>query len=78
MRQLLSVVLDRQEDSLLRLAGLCYRRGVPIESLAYSPADRPDRVRVEAILACEQSVALKLQHHVAKLVDVVSSEIVSN
>ncbi len=77
MSQVLSVVLNRQEDSLLRLTGLCYRRGVPIESLAFSPSEQPGKVRIEAILSCEKSAADQLQRHVAKLVDVVSSEISS-
>ena len=78
MQQLLSVVLHRHEDTLLRLAGLCYRRGVPIESLAYFAADRPDQVKVQAVLACEQAAALQLQRQVSKLIDVVSTEIVPN
>lgn len=78
MQQLLSIVLHRQEDILLRLTGLCYRKGVSIESLAFSPADQPGRVRIQAVLDCDQMVAVKLQHHVSKLVDVVSSEILSN
>ena len=78
MRQLLSVVLHRQEDTLLRLAGLCYKRGVPIESLAFADAGQPGRVRVQAVLDCEHSVALQLQRHVCKLVDVVSTEIAPN
>ena len=75
MQQLLSVVLHRQEDTLLRLAGLCYRRGVPIESLAFFSTDHPGRVKIQAVLACEKSTAIQLQRHVSKLVDVVSTEI---
>jgi acetolactate synthase small subunit len=78
MNQMLSVVLNRQEDTLLRLTGLCYRRGVPIESLAFSPSDQTGRVCVQAVLCCEYSVAAQLQRHVAKLVDVVSAEIAPN
>lgn len=78
MKQLLSVILHRQEDTLLRLTGLCYRRGVPIESLAFSAADQPGRVRVQAVLSCEQADAVQLQRHLSKLVDVVSTEIASN
>ena len=78
MSQVLSVVLHRQEDTLLRLAGLCYRRGVPIERLAFSPSDQTDRVCIKAVLSCEQAAATQLQRHVAKLIDVVSAEILSN
>ena len=74
MSQVLSVVLHRQEDSLLRLTGLCYRRGVPIESLAFSSSDQPGEVRIQAILSCEKSVADQLQRHIAKLIDVVNTE----
>ena len=75
MRYVLSVVLHRQEDILLRLTGLCYRRGVPIESLAFSPSESPGNVSILAVLSCEKSVADQLQKHVAKLIDVVSTEI---
>jgi len=78
MSHVLSVVLHRQEDTLLRLTGLCYRRGVPIESLAFSPSDQTGDVRVQAVLSCEKSAADQLQRHVAKLIDVVSSEIWPN
>jgi len=50
MSHVLSVVLHRQEDTLLRVAGLCYRRGVSIESLAFSPSDQAGEVRVQAVL----------------------------
>jgi acetolactate synthase small subunit len=78
MSHVLSVVLHRQEDTLLRLTGLCYRRGVPIERLAFSPSDHSGRVCIQAVLHCEHSVASQLQRHVAKLIDVVSSEILPN
>ena len=77
MRQKLSVVVNRQEDSLLRLAGLCHRRGILIESLAFFADVRPNWARIQAILVCDQNAASQLQHHVAKLVDVVSTEISS-
>ena len=78
MSHVLSVVLHRQEDTLLRLAGLCYRRGVPIESLAFSPSDQAGEVRIQAVLSCERLVAGQPRRHVAKLVDVVSTEIGPN
>lgn len=78
MSHVLSVVLQRQEDSLLRLTGLCYRRGVPIESLAFSPSDQEGKVRIQAVLSCERPAADQLRRHVAKLVDVVSTEIWPN
>lgn len=75
MSHVLSVVLHRQEDTLLRLTGLCYRRGVPIESLAFSPSDQTGKVCVQAVLSCEKHVAVQLQRHVDKLIDVVSTEV---
>lgn len=78
MSHVLSVVLHRQEDTLLRLTGLCYRRGVPIESLAFSPSDASGNVRVRAVLSCEKAVADQLRRHIAKLIDVVSTEIGPN
>jgi acetolactate synthase small subunit len=78
MSHVLSVVLHRQEDTLLRLTGLCYRRGVSIESLAFSPSKLNGNVCVQAVLSCERPAADQLQRHVAKLIDVVSSEIWPN
>ena len=78
MSHVLSVVLNRQEDTLLRLAGLCYRRGVPIERLAFSASDQTGKVCVQAVLACDIAIASQLQRHVSKLVDVVSAEILPN
>ena len=78
MSHVLSVVLNRQEDTLLRLTGLCYRRGVPIEQLAFSPGEQVDKVCVRAVLVCEKAAATQLQRHIAKLVDVVSAEITPN
>ena len=78
MQQTLSVLLHRQDDTLLRLAGLCYRRGVPIDSLAFVAGDCPERVRVRAVLTCEQATARQLQRHLSKLIDVISAEIISN
>lgn len=78
MSHVLSVVLHRQEDTLLRLTGLCYRRGVSIESLAFSPGDQTGNVRIQAVLSCEKAAADQLQRHVAKLIDVVSTEIRPN
>lgn len=78
MSHVLSVVLHRQEDTLLRLTGLCYRRGVPIESLAFSPSDQAGEVKIQAVLSCERLAADQLRRHVAKLVDVVSTEIGPN
>lgn len=75
MSQVLSVVLNRQEDALLRFAGLCYRRGVFIERLAFSPDSKEENVFVEAVLACDPATAAQLKQHVAKLVDVVSTEL---
>ena len=78
MSHVLSVVLHRQEDTLLRLTGLCYRRGVSIESLAFSQGDQAGSVRIQAVLSCEKAAADQLQRHVAKLIDVVSTEIWPN
>lgn len=75
MKQLLSVVLKRQSDALLRLTGLCYRRGVAIESLSYVSTAQPDEMLVQAILACEQTTASQLGRQVAKTIGVCGTKI---
>ncbi len=78
MSHILSVVLHRQEDTLLRLTGLCYRRGISIESLAFSPGDETGNVLIRAVLSCEKSAAEQLRRHITKLIDVISTEIRPN
>lgn len=75
MKQVLSVVLKNQADILVRLTGLCYRRGVPIESLSYVPESLNGQVRFRAVLACGQPAAQRLHHQVSQLVGVVGADI---
>ena len=75
MKQVLSVVLKEQADTLVRLTGLCYRRGVLIESLSYAPEKIYGHVRVKAVLACARPDAEQLRRHVSKMVDVVRTEV---
>lgn len=75
MKQVLSVVLKRQADTLVRLTGLCYRRGVFIENLSYTTAPHTDEVRFRAVLACGRPAADQLHRQVSKLIGVIGAEI---
>jgi len=75
VRQILSVVLKRQADSLVRLTGLCYRRGVAIESLSYATSQQTGEVRFRAVLSCGRPTADQLRRQIAKLIGVVGTEI---
>ena len=76
MKHLLSVVLKRQADTLVRLTGLCYRRGVSIESMSYSITAQTGEVSFRAVLACEQPTADQLHRQVTKLIGVIGAEVV--
>ena len=76
MKQLLSVVLKRQADALVRLTGLCYRRGVAIESLSYVSTPQPGEMKLLAVLACGPAAASQLHRQVAKTIGVIGTEIV--
>ena len=75
MKQFLSVVLRKQSDDLVRLTGLCYRRGVPIECLSYVAEPENGTVRVMAVLDCGQPTAEQLRRQVANLVNVVGASL---
>ena len=75
LKQLLSVVLKRQADALVRLTGLCYRRGVAIESLSYVSTPQPNEMRLQAVLACGPAAASQLRRQVAKTIGVIVTEI---
>ena len=74
MKQSVSVVLRNQEDALVRLMGVFYRRGYVIESLSMVPG-QGDNVRLMADVSCNELEAAQLLRHVAKLVDVVATEV---
>ena len=75
MKQFLSVVLRKQSDTLVRLTGLCYRRGVPIESLSYATEPENGTVRIMAVLNCVQPTAEQLRRQVSNLVNVVGASL---
>ena len=76
MKQVISVVLKHQADSLVRLTGLCYRKGISIESLSYATMPQTGEVRFRAVLDCGRSTADQLHRHVAKLIGVIGAEVV--
>lgn len=75
MKQMLSVVLNRQADTLVRLTGLCYRRGVSIESLTYVSTPQPGEVKLQAVLTCGKATAEQLHRQVTKIIGVIGTEI---
>ena len=75
MKQFLSVVLKKQADTLVRLTGLCYRRGIPIESLSYATENESGTVRIMAVLDCGHPTAEQLRRQVANLVNVVGASL---
>ncbi len=75
MKQVLSVVLRNQADALIRFTGLCYRRGIAIESLSFATAPQTDEVRFRAVLLCEKSAAERLHRQIAKLIGVIFAEL---
>ena len=75
MKQILSVVLKRQADTLIRLTGLCYRKGVTIENLSYVATPSTSEVSFRAVLTCERTAANQLYRQVSKLIGVIGAEI---
>lgn len=75
MRQFLSVVLKQKADTLVRLTGLCYRRGIPIESLSYATESESGNVRIMAVLACGHPTAEQLRRQMSNYVNVVTSSL---
>ena len=76
MKQVLSVVIKSQADTLVRLTGLCYRRGISIESLSYVNTTQLGEVTFQAVLACGRPAASQLHRQIAKLVGVIGAEVV--
>ena len=76
MKQILSVVVKSQADTLIRLTGLCYRRGVPIESLSYAKTSQIGEVKFQAVLACGRPAASQLHRQISKLIGVIGAEVI--
>ena len=77
MKQTVSILLRNQEDALIRLLGVLYRRGYPVESLTVVPDRQQDHVRITATVYCGQPESSQLLRYIAKLIDVVTAEIQS-
>lgn len=75
VKQFLSVVLKNKSDTLVRLTGLCYRRGVPIESLSYATEPENGTVRIMAVLECGRPTAEQLHRQVSNMVNVVGASL---
>ncbi len=75
MKQFLSVVLKNQADTLVRLTGLCYRRGVLIESFSYAAESDSGNARVMAVLNCGRPKAEQLRRQVSNLAHVVGASL---
>lgn len=75
MKQGISILLQRQDDSLVRLTGLLYRRGYMIESLSSFPTNEQGHIRVTAVISGSQSTPRQLLSYLSKLFDVVSVDV---
>ncbi|SDF02476.1 ACT domain-containing protein [Sporolituus thermophilus] len=75
MKHKVSILLARQDDSLVRLTGLLYRKGYVIESLSSGPTEEQGHIRVTAVISGIQKTPRLLMSQVAKLFDVVSVDV---
>ncbi|EAX46494.1 acetolactate synthase, small subunit [Thermosinus carboxydivorans Nor1] len=75
MKHKVSILLERQDDSLVRLTGLLYRKGYVIESLSSGPTEEQGRIRVTAVISGIQKTPRLLMSQVAKLFDVISVDV---
>lgn len=75
MTQVISVLLQRQGDSLVRLTGLIYRRGYLVESLLAVPDGEQGCIRVRAVVSNNNKTPAQLLHNILKLVGVIHAEV---
>lgn len=75
MTQVVSVLLQGQGDSLVRLTGLIYRRGYLVESLLAVPDGEQGCIRVTAVVSNNGKAPAQLLHNILKLVGVVQAEV---
>jgi acetolactate synthase-1/3 small subunit len=70
LRQTIAALVENRAGVLVRVAGLCSRRGCNIESLTVGPAERPDLARMTIVLDGEPVQAEQMVRQLGKLVDV--------
>lgn len=75
MKHMVSILLEKQDDSLVRLTGLLYRKGYVIESLASGPTEEQGLMRVTAVITGIQKTPRLLMSQLAKLFDVISVDV---
>ncbi|MEN6566541.1 MAG: acetolactate synthase small subunit [Veillonellales bacterium] len=75
MTQILSILLQHQDDSLVRLTGLIYRRGYWVESLLAVPDDKLECIRVTAVVSGHNKRSGQLLPNILKLVGVIHADI---
>lgn len=74
LRQTIAALVENHAGVLVRVAGLCSRRGCNIESLTVGPAERADLARMTIVLGGDPAQAEQMVRQLGKLVDVLCVE----
>jgi len=75
VKQMVSILLRKEDDTLVRLTGLLYRRGYLVESLSVVPDRQIGHSRVTAVVSSQRAAPRQLVNYVSKLVDVVEAKL---
>ena len=78
MSRILVLLVRDKPDVLMRIASLCRRRAFAIESLTIGPTETPGVSRVTLFVATDPAGARRLAANLAKLVDVIEVDDVSD
>ncbi|HVB10991.1 MAG TPA: acetolactate synthase small subunit [Bacillota bacterium] len=77
MGQTVALLVENHAGVLVRVAGLCSRRGWNIESLTVGPTERQDLSRMTIVLAAGPEQTGQLAAQLGKLVDVLRVEVLA-
>jgi acetolactate synthase-1/3 small subunit len=77
VRQTIAALVENHAGVLVRVAGLCSRRGCNIESLTVGPSERPDLARMTIVIAGGPEQGEQMVRQLGKLVDVLHVEIMA-
>jgi acetolactate synthase-1/3 small subunit len=78
MPRTLVVHVNDDPDALSRVASVCRRRAFPIESLAVGRTETAGVLRMTVVVDADQSGGHRLVAHLARLVDVIRTEDVTD
>ena len=78
MKQFISIEIKKQDDNLVRIIGLFYKRGIFIESFSYAPEINTNNIRIVATVKCEKQIAQQACKHILNLVDVIDVKLLNN